>query len=404
MARRDPSQTDASGLEPTEQRNTRHDHEETQDALTRVHGGSSSSTRSRAVSRSQQSSARHEISSGSTRTALSAQSSSSTGHIAAGSRRLPAAQFLSQSAPAAPHSKRMTLILILGIAGPILVIVSLIWLLRPDELSVRAGKALEDGNRQMVLVRDAIAARRATEAMRAIEAGRKIIDVPTPADAGLNEKIKALNAQFQLFLVEAQRIERDLKVQQNIDSLHTRFTHMGELDNAGLDLLERQGLAFIANPVSPGGEADPVAIESYKTQVDDIRRTLDSIKVAKQRLDAARISVQETKARSEVAELVRRERFQEALDRIADYRQKFPAGRFDDHQAFVDNAAKRTWDAVKVYAESRIQDARTPGMPAAKRKLVVDQARKRLDEVIANFGIAEQVETAKALLQQLPGQ
>lgn len=418
MPRRDPSQTDASGLEPTEVGGVSQD-QDTQDALTRVHGNTSG--RSHASQRASQrlasvgsahlppqpsASARHRISSGSTRTALSAQVPSSSGRIPTASRRMPAAQFLGggSSHGGSRGSKRLLLAVLLGILGPVTIIIGLVWFMRPDELSVRAGKALTDGERQVVLVRDALAAKRAVDAKRAIEQGRTIIDVPTPGDAALAEKLKVLGTQFQALLVEAERVERDMKVQQNLDRLHTQFVRLNSLDAAGLDTLEKQGLAFIANPVTPGAEADPVAIEAYRVQVDDIRRALDTIKPARQRLETARTAVQEAKARSEVAELVRGERFQAALDLIAGYRQQYPTGRFDEHHSFAENAAKRTWEAVKVYAESRIQDARQPGLPAAKRKQVVSEARKRLNEAIARFGIPEQVDAAKALLQQLPAE
>ncbi len=404
MPRQDAHHTDPSGLEPTELPSVSTD-QDTQDALTRVHSSGTGSARHQHIRASdrlaavrptvQRPSARHQISSGSTRTAIPAHASGSSGRIATASRRLPAAQFLGQGGAHPHHSKRMTFAILLGIAGPVVIIIALVWMMRPDELSVRAGAALADGERQMQMAREAIAARRAGEALR-------IIDVPTPGDAALAGRLKALNAQFQQLLGEAQRVERDQKVEQNLSVLNGRFARMGELDNAGLDALERQGMAFIANPVNPGAEADPVAIEAYRTQVDDIRRSLDQIKTSRQRLAAAQTTVQETKAHTEVADLVRKERFQDALALVADYRQKFPAGKFDDHQSFIESAAKRSWEAAKMYAESRIQDARSVGIPAAKRKQAIEQARKRLNEVVANFGIADQVEAAKALLQQLP--
>lgn len=426
MVKKDPNQTDASGLEPSESPTAHRDSHETQDALTRVHENMAppsrapqrASERLAAVPRNPpRPSARHNISSHSTRTALPTQSShrstlptqggnrSSRPLSAASSRRLPATQFLDVGATPSTHTSKRTLLLLAGgIVGPVVLILALIWIMTPNQVSARAAMALDEGGRLLLQAREAIATRRVAEAMRAIDAGRKSLDVPMPDDAALAQKLKEMSAQFQQVTAESQRLERDIAVQQNLDALLARFARLSEWNQTELDTLERQSLAFVANPIKPGADTDPAAVETYKSAVDHIRRNLDTIKLAQKKLEASRIAIQETKARSELTELIRRERFQEALDLLADYRQKYPEGRFDDHQTLVDNAIKRTWDAVKVYAESRIQDARTPGIPAVKRKQVIDQARKRLQEVVTNFGIPAQVDAAKALLQQLPAE
>lgn len=307
-------------------------------------------------------------------------------------------------APTLPYGKKLVVGIILGIIVPIVLIIGLVRFLRPDESNLRAGAAADEGTKQLTFARESLSANRAAEALKAIENGQKIIAVAAPLDPRLAERLSSLKSQFATLQEEARTMSQDLMVQENHRQLTGRFARLPELDSAALDLLEKQCLAFLTNPVSPGAEANPSALTTYQKLVSDVQRLRDSIGPARKNIEDHYNAEQSAAARSEITVLVRQERFQAALDLLTTYRTKCPQGRFDDLQAYIDNASKRTWEAVKVFAESRIQDAQSAGLPAERRKKAYAEARQRLQEATERFGIPEQLEAASVLLQRIPAE
>jgi hypothetical protein len=347
------------------------------------------------------SSGHHRVSASSTRTALG--TSTASGVVRVGSARLPASLLLGPDPQRARRkTRRLIIIMALLILLPIPLILGLRQLTRPNEQNARAILAVQEVEQRLVLIRDAIAARRTADALQTLLTCRQSLEGPTPTDALLVERIKVLRGQCESMRIEAEAADREHKAQAAYQVLVARFNRQAELDATGLDALERSAKAFVANPVAPGTDLDAALLAPFQQMMDDVRRRIDGIALARQRDAAAQASMYEAKARVEIAELVRSERFQAALDRIGEYRTQHPQGKFDEQQQFVENAAKRSWEAAKVYAESRLADARTPGIPAVQRQQVVTEARRRLKEVIERFGIAAHVDEAKALLGQLP--
>lgn len=420
MASRDPHQTDASGLEPTEVPS------HGGDALTRAHAmpqvpakirasdrfKAAESARPAAVKSSNaRSSQRQKISSGSTRTSLPAAASNranrsaSSSHLNRGiSTRLPASLLLGPDPRPAQRTKaRLLMILMVVIVlMPVPLIIGLRLWTRPDELATRATLAIQNGEQALTLVRDALSSRRIAEARKNLIATRQTLDVPAPSEARLTERLLALRGQCNDMQTEMDKIERDLKAQAHFQALMPKFNRLAELNAQELDALEKKSRDFMTNPIDPGAQTDATAAGTFRSLIDDIRRRIDTITAARQRLDTANANDQEGKARVEIAELVRTEHFQAALDRLADYKQKYPLGKFDDQQKFIENSAKRSWDAAKVYIESRLVDAKTPGVSASYRQQVIPEARKRLKEVVERFGVSAYVDEAKNLLKQIP--
>jgi hypothetical protein len=322
--------------------------------------------------------------------------------------RLPAEQFLGPTPSARIRQakstrSRLTLGFVVGLMLPVVAIVGIIWLMRPNPLTAQAALALREADHQLSLAREALSSRRVESARQAVAAGKQSLAVPTPTDAQLIDQFKSVRQQLEKVETESVAVERDLNIETNHRQLMNQFTRVPMMDAKGLDALESYARAFLTNPADPKGAPDAAAVEAANaTMMDGVRRQLDGIVKARQQLAAAETTDQVAKARAEVAGMVPGERFQAALDRLAEYQQRYPNGDFSDAKAFVENAAKRSWEAAKVYAESRVQDARSIGLPAAQRKQVITDAKRRMNEVIERFGIPEYVDQAKALLAQIP--
>jgi hypothetical protein len=113
-------------------------------------------------------------------------------------------------------------------------------------------------------------------------------------------------------------------------------------------------------------------------------------------------SDQEKLAMGEVRALVKEERFQDALNKVEEFKQKYDKANFASLQTFVDNSAKQAWESAQKYADSRYTDYKAPGIPKAIGEQALRDARARLQQVADKFGIDTYVSQAKDLLGKYP--
>ncbi len=99
---------------------------------------------------------------------------------------------------------------------------------------------------------------------------------------------------------------------------------------------------------------------------------------------------------------MKEERFQDALNKITQFKDKFEQAKFDHLRTFVEDSAKQAWESAQKYAESRYTDFKSPGIPKAIGEQALRDARTRLQQVIDKFGMDTYVSQAKALLEKYP--
>ena len=289
------------------------------------------------------------------------------------------------------------------------------FLREPDAVKM-ARTILAEGEGKYNLIENTIKNRQPSQARAAFNEGLKIIAVPELGNAKepIDEHDPVLvNKQMAYKAVEIgkkirdtesriDKLERDLKAEGNHRQVMEGFRKIADLDDAALVEHEKLVGLFIKNPVEPpaGGRDEYVA--DYSGLVQEVKSQEVRITQEQDRRLAAITSDQEKIAHGEVRSLVKEERFQEALNKLTEFKDKFEQGKFGDLSTFVENSAKQAWESAQKYADSRYTDYKSPGIPKAIGQQALRDARTRLTQVVDRFGMEEYVAQAKALLEKYP--
>jgi hypothetical protein len=286
------------------------------------------------------------------------------------------------------------------------------FLLRENPLEKKAFAQLSEGQEKLKLVEEAINNRQVASARQSYAAGIKALAVtelgnakepidpkdPLLASVTLAQKAVELNKQLHATEERIDKVERDSKVDQNRKALSDALGHLSDLDKVQLTALEKRIPLFVANPVEPDAGTPNDYQGAYKDIVNDMKNQQPLVDQENARRLASITSEQEKKAHSDIEVLVKQELFNEALLKLDDYKGKFEQGNFESLREFVKNSAAQSWDQAKKYAESRYTDFKSPGIPEPLAKQALADARARLEQVVAKFGIDDYVNQAKELL------
>lgn len=278
------------------------------------------------------------------------------------------------------------------------------YLLRPDEATMLAMQVLREGESRLTIVPHAIAMHRTEDARQKVTATRKEIDILVINREGLQQRREALRKRCDQLLTEIDLIDIDRRFIDRHGDLATRFGHLGEMDCIRLDALDRDAEAFIREPVPASAELQPHAVPAvkYTALINDIRIRKEGIPQARRHLVEVVQNDPVTKARNDIERLVQEERFQEALDMINEIRKAYPKADVKAQEKHVHDAAQQKWETVQMFVNNRLQDASAPETPAAQHRQALMDARRRLDEVVARFGMPIFLDKAQAQISRLP--
>jgi hypothetical protein len=288
--------------------------------------------------------------------------------------------------------------------------------LRESPLKREAQTILTEGEGKLKMIENTLKNRQPREARAAFNDGLKVLAVPMLGNAkepidehdpNLSSKQQAFKAvevakKIREFEPKIDKLERDLKAEANHRQVMEGFRKIGDLDEAALIEHEKLAGLFLKNPVEPpaGGRDEYVA--DYSGLVQEVKSQMNRIVQEQERRLAAITSDQEKLAHGEVRALVKEEHFQEALNKLTEFKDKFEQGKFGDLRTFVENSAKQAWESAQKYADSRFTDYKSPGIPKAIGDQALRDARTRLKQVVDNFGMDEYVKQAQALLEKYP--
>lgn len=288
--------------------------------------------------------------------------------------------------------------------------------MRESPLKREAQAILTDGEGKLKLIETTIKNRQPRDARGAFNDGLKILAVPMLGNAkepidehdpNLSSKQQAYRAvelakKIREFEPRIDKLERDLKAEANHRQVMEGFRKLGELDEAALVEHEKNAGLFLKNPVEPpaGGRDEYVA--DYSGLVQEVSSQMARIDQEKERRLASITSDQEKLAHGEIRALVKEERFQDALNKITEFKDKFEQAKFDHLRTFVEDSAKQAWESAQKYAESRYTDYKSPGIPKSIGEQALRDARTRLQQVVDKFGMETYVSQAKGLLEKYP--
>jgi hypothetical protein len=253
-------------------------------------------------------------------------------------------------------------------------------------------------------------------AREAFDEGLKIISVPMlsnakdPVDPHNSELASVSQARQAVELAKKirdtegriNRVERDVKAEGNHRAVMGGFKKISDLSEAELTELEKNAGLFLKNPVEPpAGDRDEY-VRDYAILVQEVKAQMFRIEQEKERRVASLTSDQERLAHGEVGTLVKQEQFKDALNKLDEFKAKFPDASFDNLRTYVEEAAKKAWESAEKYADSRYTDYKAPGIPKALGDQALKDARVRLQQVVDRFGIDEYVSQAQALLNKYP--
>jgi hypothetical protein len=322
-------------------------------------------------------------------------------------------------------ARRRSILLVVKILLLIIVIgggVFALWYfgMRKTPALIDAETHLADAESKMKAIDLAIKARDSNGAWDSYHAARKTLDVeslayakeenPQPDSENLGSVLLASEAYHKRilldkeFLPRIQRIERDLKAENNERALADKFGRLTKLDDGALAELEKQVGKFMDNPVDPEGGRQDNYVTDYNTMIVGIKNKQLMLQQEKDRRRAAITSVPERDAHQEAELLVKQDRFSDALSKVQEFRTKYKDANFDNVDAFVKSAAKNAWAYASSYAETNYKTFTSPGTSESIRAEALEKARARMQQVIERFGtskdVSEYIDQANAALQR----
>jgi hypothetical protein len=285
--------------------------------------------------------------------------------------------------------------------------------------SPKVGEAqtlLSEADRKLNLIASSLNNRQPKVAREAFDQGLKAITVPMlsnakdpidphdPELASVAHARKAVEIAKKIRDTESRidRVERDVKAEGNHRAVMAGFKNLSGLSEAELTELEKNANLFLKNPVEPPAGDREEYVRDYSILVQEVKAQMFRIEQEKERRVAALTSDQERLAHGEVDTLVKQELFKDALNKLDEFKAKFPDASFDNLRTYVEEAAKKAWESAEKYADSRYTDYKAPGIPKAVGDQALKDARVRLQQVVDRFGMDEYVSQAQALLNKYP--
>lgn len=326
---------------------------------------------------------------------------------------------LTEEEIAARRARLKLILIVLGIsAAGILLLVGMFFLLKEDPRYTKALGALREAESLRNAAGQALDGRNPAIARKAIDDALAALKIPEldfandPPDLESRQLASPQLAILAAAVVKTlsndleprlKRVDREIRAETNHRDLDAAF---GRLSETSLNLadLETKAQAFIANPVQPDEGPNETYAKDHARFVERIRLRLPDLEREKKRREAQVTSDPIRIAEVEIQNLIRSERFADAKTRITRLRKDFPK---TDEQAGalerrVDEAAKKTWVGVEQYVQTRLDDIQAAGTPTSRRTLAAQEARDRLDQVIANFGLDDYLNKARSLRDRLP--
>ncbi len=277
-----------------------------------------------------------------------------------------------------------------------------------------ATEALGEAERQQELAKGAIANRRGSEARKAYDAAIAALTgtaqlggaVAAPPETKPVVKDLALRAFDLRTEVETLReriavVQAENAAASNLSALTSRFATLGEA-STDLDQLEKDVLAYVENPVDPKAGPSATSAATHARFATDARLRLASIATERERRKVARSSGPLRLAETETDGLIQQERFGDALAKLDALARENPDADFAALRAQVEDAAAKVWRSAKAQVETRLADWKSPGATEGQRKLALNAAKERLNQVIQRFGMPTYVDQARNMLTPLP--
>jgi hypothetical protein len=225
-------------------------------------------------------------------------------------------------------------------------------------------------------------------------ATKSLAEIPDlPEVAARKSELKKALADLE---PQIQKSEREARVTENRKVLMAQLAKLTD-SSVDLDKLAIDCMAFVKNPVDPSAAPNEAYAKEFDSAVNDIQVRLASVETERGRRDAAATTGASQRAQLEVEALVKEEKFAAAQQVIADTAAKFPKSDLSRVRRDLNDALESRWNSVKVYVENRYQDYAAPGITQSLRQKALEEARARLDGVIANWGVETYVNQAKEL-------
>ena len=348
-------------------------------------------------------------------------SGSSSQALAAGarkgrsSRRMTAASDRRPSrrvtlSPEEQASRRKALLSAIKLAVGLIILVGAFfavwWFLLRDDPKVAAGKNIIAAVQHSLLhtIDQNLDDHKPTEAEANLAIAHEQIDSIAKFDRAdqLNPLVAAVKAELTEREDRLVTVKHDVRVQQNLSGLLDQFQHISETET-DLDKLETSAKAFLDDPVDyPAGLHNTDYIRQYASEVNRIQ-----VKMAEITSERSRRKIADTQTPVEQAQKLAKSmtevgKYQDALSAIDQAAQKFPSADFSALKEWVNDDAKKNWDATKDVVGNLYQDYEAIGSSEATRKDALEKARIKLHYLIDNCGIAEYVDQAKQLLAKYP--
>lgn len=218
-----------------------------------------------------------------------------------------------------------------------------------------------------------------------------IPDIPAYAQRKAQLKKQVAESEAR---VEA--VEREARVIENRKRLQAQFVKLND-PATDLDKLEIDCQAFMKNPVDPTGVPNAGYATEFAAAVDEVQVRLASITSERGRREAAATIGAVKQVQLEVEGLIKQEKYNDALKAIDTAVGNFPKADFNRVRSYVTDAAASAWTSVEGYVKNRYADYASPGITQPVRQKALEEARTRLDAVIATWGLEDYVSKAREL-------
>ena len=303
----------------------------------------------------------------------------------------------------------------LGVLGAAVVITGIILLATHGSDDRRAGsEALAEAGRQYELAKTSLSNRRGADARKAYEAALKALTgtpqlggaVATPPQEkpvvrDLAVRAFDLRSEVEKLNERIGETQEENAAQSHLAALKARFASLSD-PVTDLDVLEKEILAYMENPVDPKAGASPAKAQTFSRLVSEAKLRLASIATERDRRTSETSAVPLRLAAVQVDGLVQQERFGEALAKLEEMAGKNSGADFAPLRAQVEDAAEKSWRSAKTKVDNHLADWKSPGATEGQRKAALVAAKDRLNKVIERFGIPTYVDQARTALTPLP--
>ncbi len=278
------------------------------------------------------------------------------------------------------------LMIALGVALTVIVVLVLVLVVfKKDVQAEAANSAMTEVDRSLSNIVTRADFTQATKVLAGVP------DLPAfaPRKAALKKRLADSEAQ-----VEAG--EREARVIENRKVLQAQLVKLND-PGTDLDKLEVDCQAFMKNPVEPTGAANPGYAIEFAAAVNDVQVRLAAITSERGRREAAATTGAVQQIQLEVEGLIKASKYGEALKVIDTAAGKFTKADFSRVRTYVNESAASAWTSVEGFVKNRYDDYEAPGITQSVRQKALEDARVKLDSVIATWGIDDFVSKARDL-------